>query len=41
MGEILVIDLSGGPKFVVGDTFENHTISRIDMIDNIFFITLK
>ena len=41
VGEILMLDLSGGPKFIVGDTFEKHTITNIEFIDKKFYIKFK
>ena len=41
MGEILVVDLSGGPKLIIGDTFENHTIQKIELINKKLYITFE
>ena len=39
--DIFMIDLAGGPKFVVGDTFENHEILNIEHKDKKIYITFK
>ena len=41
MNEILMLDLAGGPKFIVGDTFDKHTIAKIELIDKKIFISFK
>ena len=41
MGQILMVDLSSGPKFIVGDAFENHTIQKIELINKKLYIIFE
>ena len=41
MNQILAVDLSGGPTFIVGDNFDFHDITKIEHKNNKIYITFK